>query len=408
MLVSAWSAIESSAVSPAFSRRSGFAREPNRWALARDAALRAGTALLDLTESNPTRAALPLASAAVSALAHPGAVHYDPEPLGLHATRALLSKLSAQDGLPVAPERIVLTASTSEAYAFLFKLLCDAGDEVLVPAPSYPLFDHLAQLEGVCVRRYPLVYDGRWHLDADALRAARGPRTRAVVAVHPNNPTGSYLKHDELDALAQLGLPIISDEVFAAYPQGEDGRRAKGARAAADALVFTLGGLSKLAALPQFKLAWTLVTGQATQVADACARLELIADSYLSVSTPVQLALPEILQAQRPVRDAIRARLACNLSATRARLQGSAASALHVEGGFYAVVRLPEVLDDEAWALELLRSDAVLVQPGYLYDFGRGAFVVLSLLTEEAVFAEGMARLASRVAAICAGAKTDQ
>jgi aspartate/methionine/tyrosine aminotransferase len=390
-------------VSGPFSRRSEFARDHNRWELARSAALREGRALLDLTESNPTRAGLPVSAAVPAALAHPDGVNYRPEPLGLRSAREALGALTAREGAAVAPERIVLSASTSEAYAFLFKLLCDPGDEVLVPAPSYPLLEHLAQLEGVRVRRYPLAYDGRWHVDLHALRAACGPRTRAIVVVHPNNPTGSYLKRDELAALARLGVPIISDEVFAAYPLDLDESRAPSARVAEDALVFSLHGLSKLAGLPQLKLAWTCVSGPAALAEDACARLELIADSFLSVSTPVQLALPAILDAHAATRDAIRARLRRNLQRLQELAHGTAASPLHVEGGWYAVLRLPELLDDEAWALDVLKVEDVLVQPGYFYDFEGGPFAVLGLLTPETVFAEGTRRLIARVQALSAG-----
>jgi hypothetical protein len=384
-------------VSGTFSQRSDFGRDHNRWELARAEALRAGRDLLDLTESNPTRAGLPLQPRAFAALAHPDAAHYRPEPFGLRSAREAVARYMASLGQRVAPERIALTASTSEAYGFLFKLLCDPGDEVLVPAPSYPLFEHLARLEGVRARSYPLAYDGRWHVQLELLQRAVAPRTRAIIAVHPNNPTGSYLKRDELAAISRIGLPIVSDEVFAAYPLGDDAERAPSVLAAQDALVFSLHGLSKLAALPQLKLAWTCVGGPAELADDACARLELIADSFLSVSTPVQLALPAILEMHRPIVAAIRERLQCNLERLRAQARGTAATVLLVEGGWYAIVRLPLLMDDEAWALDLLRSADVLVQPGYFYDFADGPHVVLSLLTQEAVFEQGVARAIARV-----------
>jgi len=380
-----------------FSRRSDFARDHNRWELARAEALRAGRALLDLTESNPTRAELPSLPEAIAALAHVDAVHYRPEPFGLRSAREAIAGFMASQGQRVAPERIALTASTSEAYAFLFKLLCDPGDEVLVPAPSYPLFEHLARLESVRARSYPLAYDGRWHLQPEALHRALGPRTRAVVAVHPNNPTGSYLKRDELAELSRLGVPILSDEVFAAYALCDDASRASSALAAQDALVFSLHGLSKLAGLPQLKLAWMCVGGPDALADEACARLELIADSFLSVATPVQLALPAILEMLGATVGAIRARLWRNLERLNARTRGTAATALHVEGGWYAVVRLPGLMDDETWALDLLRTADVLVQPGYFYDFEDGPFVVLSLLTQEGVFEDGVARMLARI-----------
>jgi aspartate/methionine/tyrosine aminotransferase len=315
----------------------------------------------------------------------------------MRAAREAVAGFMQQHGPAVSPERIVLTASTSEAYAFLFKLLCDPGDEVLVPQPSYPLFEHLLGLEAVKAASYPLAYDGRWHLQPSALRQARTERTRALLVVHPNNPTGSYLKRGELAQLAQLGVPIVSDEVFAPYPLCDDPERAQSAREAEAALVFSLHGLSKLAGLPQLKLAWICVGGPGALVDEACARLTLIADSYLSVSTPVQLALPAILAGHAELGDAIRARLRANLQWLEQQTAGSAVTPLHVEGGWYAVLRLPAVLDDEAWALELLRAADVLVQPGYFYDFEDGPYVVLSLLTQEAVLREGVGRLLAQV-----------
>ena len=387
-----------------FSRRSGFERRHNRLELARREAVRSGRALLDLTESNPTRAELPRFDAAIAALARPAAHAYAPEPFGMRSARAAASAWMAQHAAPVPTERIVLTASTSEAYAFLFKLLCDPGDEVLVPAPSYPLFEHLAQLEDVRARSYPLAYDGRWHITAEALHAARTPRTRAVVVVSPNNPTGSYLKRGELAHMAQLQVPIISDEVFAPYPLTTDAERVPSALCATDALVFTLHGLSKLAGLPQLKLSFLCAGGPQALVSEALARLELIADSFLSVSTPVQLALPEILAAHAPVTNAIRDRLLRNLARLSLHTADTPVTALHVEGGWYAVLHLPRLMDDEDWALALLDRADTLVQPGYFYDLEDGPYVVLSLLTPGATFETGLGRLVECVQAVARGA----
>jgi hypothetical protein len=386
-----------------FSQRSAFARVPNRLEQARQAAHAAGREVLDLTESNPTNADLPPSELALRALLHPDAGSYRPDPFGLSSAREAVSAYLREQGTAVPADRIVLTASTSEAYAFLFKLLCDPGDDVLVPAPSYPLFEHLAQLEAVHARSYRLHYDGRWHLPAGSLAPLRGPRTRAVLTVHPNNPTGSYLKHDELAQLAALGLPIVSDEVFAGYPLGEDRERAGSAWGATPLLTFALHGLSKLAGLPQLKLAWMCVSGPDAQVREALARLELIADSFLSVSTPVQLALPAILDAHAGLTDAIRARLRANLAQLKQQLAGSAATVLHVEGGWYAIVRLPALLDDEGWALALLERHDVLVQPGYFYELASGPYVVISLLTPEPILATGAARLHDAVLSLTDG-----
>jgi aspartate/methionine/tyrosine aminotransferase len=271
-----------------------------------------------------------------------------------------------------------------------------------VPAPSYPLFEHLATFESVRLVPYALAYDGGWHVDLPSVRSAIEPRTRAILVVSPNNPTGSYLKKDELAALAATGLPIVSDEVFARYPLRDDPTRATTALEAADtaSLVFSMGGLSKLAALPQMKLAWTVIGGRDPGVVrDALARLELIADSFLSVSAPVQHALPTLLATCPTAESAIRARTRANLARLRARhaTAGRAATLLDCEGGWYATVRLPRTKSEEAWALELLERDGVYVHPGHFFDFASEAYVVVSLLTPEARFDDGVARLLARV-----------
>ena len=381
-----------------FSRRTGFDRTPNAWAEALDRArgdvkLEPGRPLLDLTASNPTTAGVPYDEVEIaSALASPGALTYEPAPFGLPSAREVVGR-----ELGIDASRVALTASTSEAYAVLFKLLCDPGDEALVPQPSYPLFDHLARLEGVKLVPYRLAYDGRWHVDLDSVRRAVGPRTRAVLVVSPNNPTGSYLKRDELTALEALGLPIVSDEVFASYPLASDAARASTALEAKSALVFALGGLSKLAALPQMKLGWIALGGPEAAVAEALGRLEIVLDAFLSVGAPVQHALPRLLRARARTHDAVRARIGENLERLRHALAGSAANVLDVEGGWYAVVRLPATTSEEAWVLGLLTEDRLLVQPGHFFDFTSEPYVVLSLLTPEGMFAEGVARLAASV-----------
>ena len=379
-----------------FSSRSRFHALPNRLTQALIGVRAEGRRVLDLTESNPTRAGLsPAADVLLPLLSDHGVADYAPEPFGLLAARRAIA---AELGFGVTPERVMLTASTSEAYSYLLRLLCDPGDSILVPAPSYPLFDVLAQLEQVKLVPYALAYDGEWHLDPGALQAARTPNTRAVVMVHPNNPTGSFMKRDELQALASLGLPIISDEVFADYALGDAPRRVRSALEASDrTLVFRLGGLSKACALPQLKLAWTSIAGPSAE--QACARLEHIADAYLSPGAQVQHALPRLLSQGARTRSAILARVRRNLACLSAALADSACSVLRVEGGWYAVVRLPAVHDDESWALQLLREDQVLVQPGYYYELHRGAHLVVSLIVEEQAFAQGVDRLAHRVRA---------
>jgi alanine-synthesizing transaminase len=380
-----------------FSTRSRFDPRKSDLQVAKEAALRGGRRLLDLTLSNPTDAGLPPFRQALAAVQTAAGQRYEPEPLGLLSAREAVSAWMAAQGVQVVPERIVLTASTSEAYAFLFKLLCDPGDEVLVPAPSYPLFGYLAQFESARVASYPLHYDGHWHAPLHLLREACSPATRAVITVHPNNPTGSYLKRDELTGLASLGLPIISDEVFAPYPLEADPSRAASALQSENTPVFSLHGLSKLAGLPQLKLAWICIGGPDAWVDEARARLELIADTFLSVATPVQLALPAILSAHAPFTAAIAGRIARNLAKLRELTAGSPLDVLRVEGGWYAVVRLPSVLDDHAWTLRLLERD-VWVQPGYFYDFARGSYIVLGLLTHEREFDQGVTRIVEAVA----------
>ncbi len=379
------------------SSRSDFALEPN--ALARALGRLAGRPLLDLTESNPTRAAIAGDAAAILAdLASPAALRYEPHPFGLPAARDLVARELSSARAAVDGSRVVLTASTSEAYAFLFKLLCDPGDEILVPRPSYPLFAHLAQLECVRVVPYRLAYDGAWHVDLASVRAAVTARTRAIVTVSPNNPTGSYLKKEEVEALGALGLPIVSDEVFARYPLRDDPTRAPTALGARGApLVFALGGLSKLAGLPQMKLAWMAVGGESEQVDGAMARLEVIADAFLSVGAPVQHALGAILASSAAARESIGARTLDNLRWLEGAVRGSAASVLDVEGGWYATVRLPRTRSEEAWALAFLEHDGVHVHPAHFFDFDDEAYVVVSLLTAEGTFREGMQRLLARV-----------
>jgi aspartate/methionine/tyrosine aminotransferase len=380
---------------PRFSERSAFDLARNELSAALVRARDAGREVLDLTESNPTRAGLPYEGQAIlGALAASGALVYEPASFGLASAREAVA-----GHLGVPPGRVVLTASTSEAYAFLFKLLCDPGDEVLVPVPSYPLFEHLARLETVRAVPYRIAYDGAWHLDLDSVRAAVGPRTRAIVLVTPNNPTGSIIKRTELASLAELGLPIVSDEVFAGYtldPRGE-ASRAKSALEAQGALVFSLGGLSKLAALPQMKLAWTVVGGPEEVAGAALARLEIIADAFLSVGAPVQHALPSLLASRAGVTAAIVARTRDNLAFLRGALVGKATSVLDVEAGWYATLRVPRTRSEEQWALALLERDGVYVHPGHFFDFESEAYLVVSLLTPQPVFRAGIERLVARV-----------
>ena len=352
-------------------------------ALARALAARSAP-YVDLTLSNPAAAGLP-----VDPVTLPSAPVYDPHPLGLPAARAAVA---AYQG--VSPDRVVLTASTSEAYSWLFKLLCAAGDEVLVPEPSYPLFGYLTALECVRAVPYPLRWDGEWRLDAGELPFSQ--RTRAVLVVSPGNPTGAYLKQDERTALASAcrarGAALISDEVFADFPAFEDARRARSAALYEDVLAFSLSGLSKVAGLPQLKLGWMAAAGPGA--GDAVSRLELIADTYLSVSTPAQLAAPGLLANRGVFQQAVRARLATNRAVlAAARAGGDPWDVLRAEGGWSEVLSIPRSRTEEEWALALLEA-GVLVHPGYFFDFPSGAHLVVSLLPRPAEFARGVEILA--------------
>jgi aspartate/methionine/tyrosine aminotransferase len=381
-----------------FSSRTDWDLRANRLSRTLAAKRASGARLIDLTESNPTRAGIEGPEDLLASLARPEARRYDPAPFGLRAAREAVAADFARRGFPVAAERVVLTASTSEAYAFLFKLLCEPGDEVLVPRPGYPLFEFLATLESVRARAYPLEHDGEWRLAASALHAVVGPRTRAVVVVNPNNPTGAYLKRDEREAVetmcAERSLALVSDEVFADFAFADDPRRAASVARDGAALAFALGGLSKSCALPQLKLAWLTVTGPEPARAQALARLEVIADTYLSVSTPVQVAAPELLARREELQAPVRERLRANLDALRARLApASPASLLQPEGGWYAVLRVPATISEEERVARLLEDQDVLVHPGYFFDFPREAFLVVSLLPPCDDFAEGIDRV---------------
>lgn len=380
----------------------GGALEENALSRAAEARRRSGAPLLDLTLSDPTRAGLPLdAGAVLRALVHPGALVHEPDPRGWPAARAAVARYLAEArGARVPPERIFLTASTSEAYAWVFKLLCDPGDAVLVPAPGYPLFGWLTALEGVRAVPVPWRFDGEWHLEASALDEALAgePRARAVLAVNPMNPTGAYLKRDERALLADRcrarGLALVADEVFADFALGPDPRRVEGCAAFDDVLSFSLSGLSKVCGLPQLKLGWCAVAGPPAEVAEACARLELVADTYLSPGAPVQRAAPELLEGRHAFQRALLARLRHNRAALAvARPAGASWDLLPAEGGWSAVLRVGRARSEEELALALL-DEGVLVQPGWFFDFPAGAQLVVSLLAEEEALARGAAALA--------------
>lgn len=363
-----------------------------------------GVRVLDLTETNPTKVGLEVPPGLLEPLADGASLVYEPEPLGLLRARLEVSHDFARRGVDVPPERVVLTASTSEAYSLLFKLLCDPGDDVLVPQPSYPLFDHLTRLDGVRTAAYRLEYHSRWMVDSDSVSRAVSPRTRAILAVSPNNPTGSFLTRDEIGALSRIagthGLALIGDEVFADYVI--DGKREPPPSMLEDPMVLTfgLGGLSKSAGLPQLKLGWMGMGGPPALVSEARARLELIADTYLSVSTPVQHAAAALLAAGGAIRSRILDRVRINsLDLASAVAAHPSCTLLPADGGWSAVLRVPATRSEEALVLALLEDDHVLVHPGYFFDFAREAFVIVSLLPAPEIFHEGVRRLLARAAA---------
>ena len=387
-----------------FSSRIASDLAPNRLSAAVARLRQGGIAFDDLTESNPTRVGLNYPARLLDSISAPAGLNYDPRPFGLASARDAVAGDFRRRGMRVPRNRIVLTASTSEAYSLLFKLLCDPGDEVLVPVPSYPLFEYLAALDAVHARPYALDYQGSWSVDVDGLKRATTDRTRAVVVVNPNNPTGSYLKRAELDELAAHcrahGLALIGDEVFAEYVLDADPPRTTSVLAQHQALTFSLGGLSKSLGLPQMKLGWIAVAGPDDLVRPALERLELICDTYLSVATPVQVGLPALLAEGASVRTEIRDRVTRNY---RALLQQAprcpAVSVLPAEGGWSAVLQVPAMQSEESLVLQLLEHERVLVHPGYFFDFPREAFLVVSLLPRPEAFDRAVDRVFARIEA---------
>lgn len=369
-----------------------------------------GRPILDLTVSNPT-AALPelYDPSLLTALTHESGLRYQPSPAGAPAAREAIAAYYARRGITADANKLVLCASTSEAYTWLFQLLCEPTDRVLFPQPSYPLLEFLGGLAGIEAAPYPLFFDGRWRIDRAALREAVDEKTRAVVLVSPNNPTGSRVREGELRELFALceehQLALIVDEVFGDYcfePNDKDDDQDDPAPpsliATGDAgpLRFVLSGLSKVVGLPQLKLGWIHVGGAEPLRSEAQRRLEIIADTFLSVSTPVQLAAPRLLGAQPHLGGKIFERVRHNLDLLRTACQGTALTVLPVEGGWYAVVRLPRLCSEEEWILTLLTQDGVLCHPGYFFDFCDEAYVVISLLTPPADLAEGVRRILCR------------
>ena len=386
-----------------FSRRTEWNLNPNLLTLVRREA--ANREVLDLTASNPTRVGLAFDDETIlGALEQPEALVYDPQPKGLFSARKAIAAYYREqhDAFTVPAENLVLTTSTSEGYSHLFRLLANPEDEILVPKPSYPLFDFLADLQDVKLVPYPLIYDHGWHIDFPSLYKSVTHRTRAVVVVHPNNPTGSYVQENEISSLnsfcREYELAIVADEVFLDY--AHDGADRTTFAVNGEALTFTLSGLSKICCLPQMKVAWVAVSGPDDQIAKAIARLEVIADTFLSMSAPQQLATPTWLDQRRRIQPLLLDRLRANLEELDRQLsRSSICQRLEVEGGWYALLRVPVTESDEELAIRILRTCSVLVHPGHFYDFANDGYLILSLISRVDEFRDGISRILEVVAA---------
>jgi aspartate/methionine/tyrosine aminotransferase len=381
-----------------FSKRTDWKLTHNRFTETQHQLEKSGRAVLDLTVSNPTRVGVQHDERIFQSLLNPKALDYDPQPKGmLSAREAVVNYYRDQyKGSDFDPESLILTTSTSEGYSYVFRLLCNPQEEILVPKPSYPLFEFLADLQDVKLVPYPLLYDHGWQIDFPSLNNAVTSKTRAVVLVHPNNPTGSYVSQSEQNALNKFcnehGLALIVDEVFLDY--SHDAARRPTFAANNAALTFTLSGLSKISALPQMKLAWIVTSGPAEQVHAAMQRLEVIADTYLSVNAPIQLATAVLLDQRRIVQSFLLTRLQVNLEEFDQQLSRQKLCVrLHVEGGWYAVLRVPVTQSDEDLAIAIMKNLSVLVHPGHFYDFASDGYLVVSLITEPKEFSEGIKRV---------------
>lgn len=382
-----------------FSDRTNWKLTRNRLTEALEEVRSSGARVLDLTISNPTRVGLSYDEPRIlQSLASPQAMDYDPQPKGLPSARAAVAGYyKTQHGIDdLDPERLTLTTSTSEGYSFVFRLLCNPGDELLVPKPSYPLFEFLADLQDVKLVSYPLIYDHGWQMDFPSLQKAVTKLTRGVVVVHPNNPTGSFVHPSERKLLNNFcwehGLALIADEVFLDYAHDRTPQQSFAANQ--DVLTFTLSGVSKISALPQMKVAWIASSGPAEQVDAAQARLEVIADTYLSMNAPIQWALPALLDQRQSIQHQLLNRVLANLAELDRQLAiQKTCQRLKTEGGWYAVLRVPVTQIDEELAVDLLRRKSVLVHPGHFYDFPSDGYLVLSLIAQKADFAEAMRRV---------------
>jgi alanine-synthesizing transaminase len=394
-----------------FAQRTSWNLSPNRYTEALEAHRLAGREVLDLTASNPTTVGLRYRDQELlRALAHREALTYKPESKGLLAARQAVAGYYAEHGSHVSPDDLVLTTSTSEAYSFVFRLLCNPGDTLLAPAPSYPLFAFLGDLEDVKLVPYELVYDHGWQIDFHSLQTAiervqaSGTTCRAVLVVHPNNPTGSYVKAHEVEQLNRIcdanQMAIIADEVFLDYSLPTEPALTFSSNR--DALTFTLSGLSKISGLPQMKVAWIAVSGSEALKREALRRLEVIADTYLSMNAPLQWAVPTMLEERHSIHRQLMYRIRENLAEMDSQLAAQKlCQRLKVEGGWYAVLHIPVIGSDEDLVIRLLQEAGVLMQPGHFYDFPADGHLVISLITESPTFQQGISRALQFIATDC-------
>ena len=396
-----------------FSKRTNWHRQPNKLSEMIDSLRKNGKPIIYLTISNPTECGILYPEEEMlSAFSNLSVFHYEPNPRGLLSARDAVREYYKKKKIVVDPSSVFLTASTSEAYSIVFKLLCNTGENVLVPKPSYPLFDYLAQLNDVRLRHYNLRYDGEWSVDIDSLKNCiieslndfNVGKIKAIVIVNPHNPTGLFLKKDEYKAIKEIArqykLAIIVDEVFIDYAFENDESRIASTTGESDVLTFTLNGISKMMGLPQMKLGWIIVNGQQPIVNEAMERLEIICDTFLSVNTPVQVALPRLFDAGKIIQQNILSRIRSNYSTLITQTLNTSCSALTAHGGWYGIIRIPKIKSGEEWALQLLEIKGVYLFPGYFFDFDEDCYLVVSLLTESIVFQKAVSEIVDYVSTV--------
>lgn len=379
-----------------FSTRTNWNFTPNKISRLIEDRRRKGLPIMDLTESNPTRCGFDYPQVEIlEALSNPENLLYQPDPKGLLKTRIAVTDYYSVYNIEVNPQNIFLTSSTSEAYTFIFRLLMNVGDEILVPKPSYPLIEYLAQINDVDIKYYHILYDGEWHIDFESIKKNILKNTKAILLIHPNNPTGSYIKKEEYKTLVEIcashNLALIADEVFLDYSFYEDDSRVNSFANKKDVLTFSVSGISKILGLPQMKLAWIVVSGEEEVWREASSRLEVITDSYLSVSTPIQNAAQSWFDLREKLNREIRDRVKINFEFLIDRTRNdSPVKVLNVEGGWNAILKIPQTKSDEEWVEYFLTNHGVVVQPGYFYDFDRDGFIVVSLLSDPMLFQKGI------------------